>query len=185
ALDVQEVAQDPEVEEAAIRFANGDDTGAEQGLIEAVGDGGPKADQEADWLALFDLYRATGQLASFDNCAARFVNRFSRSPPQWYDMPAAVQRMSQAAEQPQAAAQARAVWACEAELDAHAVGSLQNVLTRARQPWVIDWSLLSSMDAKAARALLGMVTLWTDQNVDLRFVGGARLREVLKAMTTS
>jgi anti-anti-sigma regulatory factor len=77
------------------------------------------------------------------------------------------------------------VWACEAELDAHAVGSLQNLLTRARQPWVIDWSLLGGMDPKAARALLGMVTLWTDQDVDLRFVGGARLREVLKSMTTS
>ena len=185
ALDVQEVAQDPEVEEAAIRFANGDDAGAEQGLLEAVSDGGARVDQEADWLALFDLYRATGQLAPFENRAVEFVNRFDRSAPQWYDMPAAVQRMVVAADAPIAAGHARAVWACEAELDAHAVGSLQNVLTRARQPWVIDWSLLNSMDPKAARALLGLVTLWTDQDVELRFVGGARLRDVLKSMTHS
>ncbi len=185
ALDVQEVAQDPEVEEAAIRFANGDDAGAEQGLLEAVSEGGTRVDQEADWLALFDLYRATGQLAPFESRAVEFVNRFSRSAPQWYDMPAAVQRMMGAAEEPVANAQARAVWVSDAELDAHAVGTLQNVLARVRQPWVLDWSQLSSMDPKAARALLGLVTLWTDQDVELRFTGGARLREVLKGMTHS
>ncbi|NIM43059.1 MAG: hypothetical protein GTN84_17605 [Hydrogenophaga sp.] len=185
ALDVQEVAQDPEVEEAAIRFANGDDAGAEQGLLEAVSEGGPRVDQEADWLALFDLYRATGQLAPFESRAVEFVNRFSRSAPQWYDMPAAVHRMVGAAQEPAAATQARAVWACEPELDAHAVGTLQNVLSRARSPWVLDWTLLTSMDQKAARALLGIVTLWTDQDVDLRFVGGSKLRDVLKNMTHS
>jgi ABC-type transporter Mla MlaB component len=41
------------------------------------------------------------------------------------------------------------------------------------------------MDPKAARALLGLVTLWTDQDIDLRFTGGARLRELLKGMTPS
>ena len=45
ALDVQEVAQDPEVEEAAIRFANGDDAGAEQGLLDVLGEDGAKAGQ--------------------------------------------------------------------------------------------------------------------------------------------
>lgn len=38
---------------------------------------------------------------------------------------------------------------------------------------------------KAARALLGLVTLWTDQDVELRFTGGARLRDLLKGMTPS
>src|SRR5690606_29008762 len=93
ALDVQEVAQDPEVEEAAIRFANGDDAGAEQGLLDALAENGPRVNQEADWLALFDLYRATGQLAAFESRAVDFVNRFDRSAPQWYDMPAEVARM--------------------------------------------------------------------------------------------
>ncbi len=185
ALDVQEVAQDPEVEEAAIRFANGDDAGAEQGLLDALAENGPRVNQEADWLALFDLYRATGQLAAFESRAVDFVNRFDRSAPQWYDMPAEVARMVGREDEPVTSGQTRAVWVAEPELDAHAIGTLQNVLSRARQPWVIDWSPLTAMDPKAARALLGLVTLWTDQDVELRFSGGARLRDLLKGMTPS
>ena len=184
ALDVQAVAQDPEVEEAAIRFANGDDSGAEQGLLEAVGEGGARIDQIDDWLALFDFYRASGQLAPFESRAVDFVNRFSRSAPQWYDMPELVGRLTSKTYTPSTAS-ARAVWVCEPELDAHAVGTLQNVLSRAPQPWVLDWSPLESIDIKAARALLGMFTLWGDQDVDLRCMGIGTLRNVLKTGTPS
>jgi hypothetical protein len=50
----------------------------------------PRENQLDDWLALFDLYRATGQLAPFESQAVDFVNRFGRSAPQWYDMPGIV-----------------------------------------------------------------------------------------------
>jgi anti-anti-sigma regulatory factor len=182
ALDVQEVAQDPEVEEAAIRFANGDDAGAEQGLLEAVG--GSRADRQDDWLALFDLYRATGQLAPFESRAVDFVNRFSRSAPQWYDMPETVARMSGKTSKPPPGP-FRAVWVCEPEIDAHAVGTLQNVLLRAAQPWALDWSDVKSIDVKAARALLGLFTLWGDQDVSLVFMGTRGLRALLKSLTPS
>jgi anti-anti-sigma regulatory factor len=184
ALDVQEIAQDPEVEEAAIRFANGDDAGAEQGLLEVLNEGGAKADEQEDWLALFDLYRATGQLAPFESRAVDFVNRFDRSAPQWYDMPDAVSRMTGKVYTP-STGHNRAVWVSEPELDAHAVGTLQNVLLRAPQPWVLDWTPLESMDLKAARALLGIFTLWGDQDVELRFQGAGAFRDLLKRQTPS
>lgn len=184
ALDVQEIAQDPEVEEAAIRFANGDDAGAEQGLLEAVGEGGNRVNQQEDWLALFDLYRATGQLAPFESQAVDFVNRFNRSAPQWFDMPEIVSAMSGKTFKPSAAPN-RAVWVCEPGIDAHAVGTLQTVLLRASQPWVLDWSPVETLDVKAARALLGIFTLWGDQDVDLRFCGTNELRDLLKQLTPS
>jgi anti-anti-sigma regulatory factor len=184
ALDVQEIAQDPEVEEAAIRFANGDDAGAEQGLLDVLGEGGAKADQKEDWLALFDLYRATGQLAPFESRAVDFVNRFNRSAPQWYDMPETVAGMTGKVYVP-STGHNRAVWVSEPELDAHAVGTLQNVLLRAAQPWVLDWTPLESMDLKAARALLGIFTLWGDQEVELRFQGSSPFRDLLKSQTPS
>jgi anti-anti-sigma regulatory factor len=184
ALDVQEIAQDPEVEEAAIRFANGDDAGAEQGLLEVLGEGGEKAGQQEDWLALFDLYRATGQLAPFESRAVDFVNRFNRSAPQWYDMPGLVSSMTGKVYSP-STGHNRAVWVSEPELDAHAVGTLQNVLLRAPQPWVLDWTPLESMDLKAARALLGIFTLWGDQDVELRFQGTSSFRDLLKSQTPS
>lgn len=184
ALDVQEIAQDPEVEEAAIRFANGDDAGAEQGLVESLGEGGAKADQVDGWLAMFDLYRATGQLAPFESRAVDFVNRFGRSAPQWYDMPGAVTDMTGRSYTPSSVS-TKAVWVSEPELDAHAVGTLQNVLLRVAQPWVLDWTPLESIDVKAARALLGLFSLWGDQEVELRFLGSARLSDLLKSLTPS
>lgn len=184
ALDVQEIAQDPEVEEAAIRFANGDDAGAEQGLLDALGAEGAGMGRIDDWLALFDLYRATGQLAPFESQAVDFVNRFGRSAPQWYDMPSLVSQLSGKVYKP-SAGPSRAVWVTEAELDAHAVGTLQNVLMRASQPWVLDWAPIESIDVKAARALLGLFTLWGDQDVELRFMGSSDLRELLKNLTPS
>jgi len=183
-LDVQAIVQDPDVEEAAIRFANGDDAGAEQGLMDVLGEGGSKVDEIDDWLALFDLYRATGQLAPFESRAVDFVNRFSRSAPQWYDMPETVSSMTGKTFTPTASTN-RAVWVSEAELDAHAVGTLQNVLLRAKQPWVLDWTPMETMDLKAARALLGIFTLWGDQDVELRFLGSAVFRDLLKNFTPS
>ena len=184
ALDVHEIAQDPEVEEAAIRFANGDDAGAEQGLKDTIAEGGPRENQLDDWLALFDLYRATGQLAPFESQTVDFVNRFGRSPPQWYDLPEIVSAITGKAYIPSAAT-AKAVWTCDPDLDAHAVGTLQNVLMRSSQPWVLDWSDIESMDVKAARALLGMFTLWGDQDVELAFFGATSLRDLLKQVTPS
>jgi anti-anti-sigma regulatory factor len=184
ALDVQEIAQDPEVEEAAIRFANGDDSGAEQGLLDALVGDGARLNQLEDWLALFDLYRATGQLAPFESQAVDFVNRFGRSAPQWFDMPEMVSAMTGKVYKPSSGS-SRAVWVCEPEVDAHAVGTLQNVLLRASQPWVLDWSPIEGIDVKAARALLGIFTLWGDQDIELRFQGTSELRDLLKNLTPS
>ena len=60
---------------------------------------------------------------------------------------------------------------------------LQTVLQRAQAPWVIDWSPLRTLDQKAARALLGMFTLWGDQPVELRFIGAHALRDCLRDTT--
>lgn len=182
ALEVQEVAQDPEVEEAAIRFANGDDAGAEQGLLDLVVDNSPKATEMASWLTLFDFYRATGQIAPYESRAVDFTTRFHRSPPQWYDMPGAVAAMT-GREPSFSATSNRAHWVCEVELDAYSVGTLQNVLQRTQEPWVIDWSPLRTLDQKAARALLGAFTIWGDQPVELRFIGAHALRDCLRDMT--
>lgn len=182
ALNVHEIAQDPEVEEASVRFANGDDEGTELGLLKALGEGGNRVDRQEDWLALFDLYRATGQLAPFESHAVDFVNRFNRSAPQWYDMPEAISSMTGKTFEPSSGVN-RAVWVCEPDIDVHAVGTLQNVLLRASQPWVLDWSPVESIDVRAARALLGSFTLWGDQEVELRFCGASEFLALLKKLT--
>jgi len=93
AIDVDEFAHDPELEEAAIRFANGDDAGAEAGLLEVLSPQGTRIDHDETWLTLFDLYRATGQLDRYEAAAIEFAGRFARSAPQWVSLPDAVSRM--------------------------------------------------------------------------------------------
>ena len=94
AIDVDEFAHDPELEEAAIRFANGDDAGAEAGLMEVLAPKGPRVNHDDTWLTLFDLYRATGNQERFDSAAIEFASRFGRSAPQWFSLPEIVGRMN-------------------------------------------------------------------------------------------
>jgi hypothetical protein len=75
------------------------------------------------------------------------------------------------------------VWTAPPWVDASAVASLQRALSWAPQPWVLDWSALTTLDVKAARALLGLFSLWADQAVQLRFIGDGVLRQRLKALT--
>ena len=81
-------ALDPEIEEAAIRYASGDDQAAEQGLLDILTRKSMDGTTD-EWMALFDLYRATGRLEAFESHAMGFANRFSLSAPQWFSMPAA------------------------------------------------------------------------------------------------
>lgn len=183
ALDVQDLALDPEIEEAAIRYSGGDDHGAEQGLLDILTRKARNGTVD-EWMTLFDLYRATGNLASFDAHAIDFVNRFSRSAPQWFSMPdevaAKAKRVLQSSD-----ALGRATWSAEVELDAHSVAVLTKTLERAAQPWVMDWSALSSVQPVAAVRLLKLMTDWANTPVDVRFVGARRLREVMLALTPS
>jgi anti-anti-sigma regulatory factor len=183
ALDVQELALDPEIEEAAIRYASGDDRGAEQGLLDILTRKGSNGTTD-EWMALFDLYRATGNLASFDDQAMDFANRFSRSAPQWFSMPDEVAAKASRVFQPSAKL-GRATWVAGAELDAHSATLLAKTLERAAQPWVLDWSALGSVQAVAAVRLVKLMTDWATSAVDVRFVGARRLREVMLAHTPS
>jgi ABC-type transporter Mla MlaB component len=82
-------AHDPLLEEAAIRFANGDTQSAEEAMKSAAVDAallGPDSSQ-AVWEALFDLYRATGQLDRFEAATLEYASVLSRSPPPWVSLP--------------------------------------------------------------------------------------------------
>lgn len=75
------VALAPEVEDAAMRFANGDAVGAEEKLQEALE--GEAADDVMTHLALFDLYRATDQAEKFAAQATVFSQRTGLPAPAW------------------------------------------------------------------------------------------------------
>lgn len=186
-VDVDDVAHDPELEEAAIRFANGDDAGAAAGLLEAISDETSRGKHEDTWLALFDLYRATGQQAPFEDLAERFSETFGRSSPAWFSMPDLVARTAK----PKAAVAAPAPslesihWTCPAALTIEALGGLVSVLKSTPAPWHLDWRGLSSIQEQAVEPLYRQLSILADQPTQLAFVGGRHLDERLRDATPS
>ncbi|WP_332775000.1 STAS domain-containing protein [Polaromonas sp.] len=185
-MDVlNEVAHDPELEEASIRFANGDDAGAEAGLLETLGPNGPRAGHPETWLALFDLYRATAQQDKFETAAIQFVERFDRSAPQWFSMPAMVQQLSTPAAGKPAGNGPAADWICPSAMGIQTVAALKVALGKAPMPWRLDWRNLKTIDAAAVGPLCKVFGSWSAQPVQLRFMGEAQLQQVLQAATPS
>ena len=184
AVDVSEVAHDAELEEASIRFANGDDAGAEAGLLEMLAPNGLRSAHPETWMALFDLYRATSQQEKFETAAIQFVQRFDRSAPQWFSMPDMVNDL--------ATIEAKAVgngpaadWICPSSVGIQTIAALKAALTRVSMPWRLDWSNLKTIDPVAVDPLCKIFNGWSSQPVQLRFIGNTQLQQVLQKATPS
>ena len=185
AMDVDEgMVHDAELEEAAIRFANGDDAGAEAGLLEILGPGGVRSNHPETWLALFDLYRCTAQQDKFEAAAIQFVELFDRSAPQWFSLPEMVKALAQPAG-------AKAVngpvadWVCPSMVGIQTIAALKAAMAKAPMPWRLDWSNLKSIEAPAVEPLHKVFSGWATQPVQLRFMGDAQLQKVLENATPS
>ncbi|MDP3760166.1 MAG: STAS domain-containing protein [Ramlibacter sp.] len=186
AIDVDEFAHDPELEEASIRFANGDDAGAEAGLMEVLSPQGARIDHDETWLTLFDLYRATGQQDRFETAAIDFAGRFGRSAPQWFSIPEAVGRMHAApAAATAGAVQQPAHWTCPATMGTQTVAAMAIALGKATPPWRLSWVKLNTIDEAAVESLTRLFTQWASQAVQLRFIGADNFEKVLKNATPS
>ena len=188
AVELSDDNADPDLEEAAIRFANGDDQGAETGLLEALQSGGGSPEQTEIWTAaLFDLYRATDQQGKFDRIALDFAERFGRSAPAWISMPAEAPAARQESSHQSAAGPLAdtPVWECPARLDLAAMGTLHLALTNAALPWYLDWGLLKEIEPNALHSLGQLFSNWCSQRVRLRFDGVDVLSNVLLSYAPS
>ena len=189
AVELSDDATDPELEEASIRFANGDDAGAESGLREALERSNGESEYAEIWIAaLFDLYRATGQQAKFDSLALDFAAQLGRSAPAWHsmkdDVKAAVTPAPVFAAQSQSL-NAKPLWDAPAVLDLPAMGALHLALSGASSPWILNWSGLQDIHLDALKMLGSLFANWCEQPVRLQFVGAAYLDRALSAHTPS
>ncbi|MES3003291.1 MAG: STAS domain-containing protein, partial [Pseudomonadota bacterium] len=185
AIDVDEFAHDPELEEASIRFANGDDAGAEAGLMEVLGPQGARIDHDETWLTLFDLYRASGQQDRFETAAIDFAGRFGRSAPQWISFPEAVGRMQATPAAAPSGTQQAANWTCPATFGTQTLAAMTAAMGRTQPPWRLSWVKLNTIDESAVDGLTKLFTQWAGQPVQLRFIGADNLEKVLKNSTPS
>jgi len=163
------------IEEAAVRFANGDDTAAQQALRAALAKEAPAAGGLLVWHALLDYCVAHGQADAFDQLASEYASLFGVSVPTW-----PVWRGSASLSQRPAM-----TWACPMVLDAQAVQALRDALLATNGIKWLDWRALVSAEPEAARQLLELTEYWVQQPVEFRFVGASVLRRRLKASTPS
>ncbi len=181
-VEVSEVVHDPDLDETVIAFANADFTAAESALQQLTGNGAPRAFHAETWLVLFDLYRATGQQLRFESLALDYAQQFGSSAPQWFSLPQLV--ADAVAEERPRTAPARAGtdihWRCPEQLDTDSVTRLRAQTLQTPLPWIFDWSDLQLIDAEAAMQLSTLFRVWSAQTLDMRWVGGERLFDVLK-----
>ena len=188
------MATDPELEEAAIRFANGDDAGAETGLLNALQSITATPESSVSWAAaLMDLYRATNNRARFDWALVELAHVWGNAVPAWVSLADASQGMDTTAAAPFAApgserhvqAISNAIWHCPSRLTAQAMEELREAMSTQPMPWVIDWSAVTTLDAEAMPLLGGLFSSLCDEPVALRFGGTDSLVLALRATTPS
>ena len=184
ALEVEEVVHDPELEEAAILFANGDDAAAEASLVDAVSAAGPRQTHEPTWLTLFDYYRATGNQAKFDEMSMDFAGRFDRSAPQWFSLPEMLGIQTSAATAAPAIQKAYD-WRAPVVMGPQTIPTMLAILAKAPQPWRIDWGQLRTIEDAAVPLLQKTASEWVGSPVELHFMGVDNLDKALMQGTTA
>ncbi|MFN3437655.1 MAG: STAS domain-containing protein [Acidovorax sp.] len=190
AFEPEEFVHEPDLEEAAIRFANGDHAGAESGLMDVLAQHQQDApEQQLEiWMTLFDLYRATGQHDRFDTLAIDFAAQYSRSAPLWFSM---LEQLGMAAAvEPAAGAAAGVVrkdfsWNAPPTLAVSSVAALQASLARSASPWTLSWARLTGIDEAAVPLMADQFTLWADREGQLVFSGVEKLNALLDAKAQS
>ena len=171
------------VEEAAVRFANGDDAGAELHLRSALAAAPAPRAAEVQRL-LLALFRATARRQTYEQqirewAASSPAGGAPASPwPAWRPLgsppePGAAQQVSPV------------VWTCPAVLDVAAVSALAMAGSDGQRPLVVDWTALASADVSAAQHLLTVLEAWQHARMTLVWVGAANLRRALRASTPS
>jgi ABC-type transporter Mla MlaB component len=182
AIDVEEAQVDACLEEIAILFASGDDDSAEIGLLEILAPTGLRSHHIESWMMLFDLYRITGEQEKFETAALEFVQRFERSAPQWFSMPALFQQQTNT-DAPLPGNGPAAHWMCPSVVGIQSLVSLRAALDKHPMPWRLDWRNLKSVEVAALIPLSSIFTIWASKNVQLHFFGNNKLQNVLKFAT--
>ncbi len=182
AVEVSEVAHDPELDEAVIAFANADFDACEQSLGALIQPGASRSQHAETWMVLFDLYRATGQQSKFESLAIDYVHQFGWSAPQWFSLPRLVAE-AQVEEAPPTAAgklEGQIGWVCPEILDVDAVTALRSQTLQMPLPWILDWAPLRSVDAEAASHLSDVFRGWAKETLEMRWLAGDRLMQALQ-----
>ena len=187
AVDMGEHAANPALRDAAIRFAEGDDVGAEVALM-AVLESPDAGDDtaEACSAALLDLYRATGQQADFDVVAIEYAQLFGRSAPEWFSVEEVTATVAGTfADAPSLAiSSSMATWNCPTRLEPQDVATLQSLGDETGST-PLHWDALQTLATQTVEPLRALFQAWAERSVGLHFSGEDALLHALEAATPS
>ncbi|MBH9551295.1 hypothetical protein [Inhella gelatinilytica] len=181
----QELEHDPELDEAVIAFANGDNETCEHSLTVLTQQGGARHGHADTWMVRFDFYRATGQHQPFEALALDYVHLFGLSAPQWFSIPKMIADSRRLQERPAPAASATAstTWTSPAVFDLDAQALLKKRCDSAPLPWVFDWSAVERIEAEAREPLTDLMRAWAKQPIEMRWLQADRLLSLLNEAT--
>jgi ABC-type transporter Mla MlaB component len=184
-FDADEMATDPELEEAAIRFANGDDAGAEAGLLAALRGNVVVPLAAQSWVvSLLDLYRATGNGHAFAKTVTEFSLYLDGTNPVWVSLGGADTEADPVTTQA-ARLFAGPTWESPGQLKASDVQAMRAAMMSQAEPWVLSWSLLQDIAPDAMPMLSTLFGNLCQEPVKLRFSGAETLARALRASTPS
>jgi ABC-type transporter Mla MlaB component len=181
---VSRLVSDPELEEAAIRYANGDDVGAESVLQAAVLHETSLEALEGRLAALLDLYRGGGRQANFERTALDYAERIGRSAPMWTP----TRQMQLADTQAARVGQSEATtirWDCPVDLDEVAVERLGFFGGSGSTVHLLDWTQVERITAPAVIAFSRLVAQWCAKPLVFSFVGAENLLTVLHGLSVA
>jgi hypothetical protein len=183
AVEVTEIAHDPELDEAVISFANADFEACEASITALIAPSGSRHQHAETWLVLFDLYRAIGQQLKFESLALDYAQQFGWSAPQWFSIPqlvAADPPAQPAVTGPSAVRiEAQVGWVAPDLLDIDGVQRLRAQSLQMPMPWVLDWSAIRSIDPEACSQLSQLFRNWATQKLEMRWIGSDHLLDRL------
>ena len=173
------------IEEASIRFAHGDDAGAETILLQAVAPGTPTAEHDDTWRALLDFYRVVGDADKFAAMATRYTQCLKHPAPEWISLRSLARdtEAAMAAAPDAAPRRSRADWSSPERITRASLGELTRALAGAGAVWTLDWSALAAVEPDAAGPLRALFAHWAGTPTHLRFIGSDRLLTVLEEST--
>ncbi|MDR3371482.1 STAS domain-containing protein [Rhodoferax sp.] len=184
-IDMGQSLSDPVLEDAAIRFANGDDEGAESVLTLALKGNAEQVSRDIWITALLDMYRTTGQQTKYDQLAMDYAQRSGRGAPSLISVQQPVDAVMsiRSPAQPSSATAGFVVWHSPAVLDIPSVDRLQACVVTGRPHTRLDWQALKIITPEAAEALSSVMEGWCDQPLTLQFENLEMLDGLLRVNT--
>ena len=178
-IEVAASSLPPELEEAAILYANGQPQAAAATLRAALVRGARDADALQAWRMLFDVLQAIGARAEFEAVALEYAARFEKSPPAW-------QEIAVEAAAPKRAA-GSAIVALPEVLDAavHARMEAAKRAAASRRAVGFDFTAVRAVDPQGAALVVSTIVEFEKTGRELSVNGAAALSAAARAAIES